>query len=170
MAKRVYNIGDHYDKLTVEGFTDEARVKAICRCDCGRVVQIRPSLLGYNRTNNCGCAPRGKWQGVGQVSKTYFHRTARNARVRGLDFQVSLSYLANLYEKQEGKCALTGLPIPFGKRTAHQSEASLDRVDSTKGYVEGNVQWVHKDVNKMKMDFTTERFLELCALVTALTR
>ena len=28
-------------------------------------------------------------------------------------------------------------------------------------YIEGNVQWVHKDVNVMKWDLTIERFLDL---------
>jgi len=44
--------------------------------------------------------------------------------------------------------------------------ASLDRIDSTKNYTIDNIQWVHKDVNKMKMDFSQEYFIEMCRLVT----
>lgn len=40
--------------------------------------------------------------------------------------------------------------------------ASLDRIDSSKGYIEGNVQWVHKYVNVMKWDFSMEEFLDIC--------
>jgi hypothetical protein len=43
--------------------------------------------------------------------------------------------------------------------------ASLDRIDSKKGYVEGNVHWVHKDVNMMKRNFTEEYFINLCETV-----
>jgi hypothetical protein len=32
----------------------------------------------------------------------------------------------------------------------------MDRIDSNKGYVEGNVQWVYKYVNLMKRDFPQE--------------
>jgi hypothetical protein len=45
--------------------------------------------------------------------------------------------------------------------------ASLDRIDSLVGYIKGNVQWVHKDVNVSKMDFDESYFRQLCAAVTA---
>ena len=40
--------------------------------------------------------------------------------------------------------------------------ASLDRIDSSKGYIEGNVQWVHKSVNIMKCDFSSDIFIGIC--------
>ena len=40
--------------------------------------------------------------------------------------------------------------------------ASLDRIDSEKGYVAGNVHWVHKTVNKMKMEFSVDDFVSVC--------
>jgi hypothetical protein len=43
--------------------------------------------------------------------------------------------------------------------------ASLDRIDSSKGYFKGNVQWIHKDLNVMKMDLTEEKFIDYCKLV-----
>lgn len=39
--------------------------------------------------------------------------------------------------------------------------ASLDRIDGARGYVEGNVWWVHKDVNVMKMDLEVDYFVDL---------
>ena len=39
--------------------------------------------------------------------------------------------------------------------------ASLDRIDSKKGYTIDNIQWVHKDVNKMKMDLQEEDFFRI---------
>lgn len=42
---------------------------------------------------------------------------------------------------------------------------SLDRIDSNKGYVEGNVQWVHKDVNMMKQSYSNERFIGICCMI-----
>jgi hypothetical protein len=38
-------------------------------------------------------------------------------------------------------------------------------IDSSKGYIEGNIQWVHKDINNMKWDFTQEEFINYCKLV-----
>ena len=36
---------------------------------------------------------------------------------------------------------------------------------SNKGYIENNIQLVHKDVNMMKGSLTQERFIELCKMV-----
>jgi hypothetical protein len=43
--------------------------------------------------------------------------------------------------------------------------ASLDRKDSSKGYIKGNVWWVDKRINKLKSDFEQEEFLLLCKKV-----
>ena len=43
--------------------------------------------------------------------------------------------------------------------------ASLDRIDSNKGYTIDNVQWVHKDINKMKMDLEEDVFIDNCKLI-----
>lgn len=37
--------------------------------------------------------------------------------------------------------------------------------EAIKGYVDGNVQWVHKDVNFMKSDLEQSRFIDLCAKI-----
>lgn len=50
-------------------------------------------------------------------------------------------------------------------QTYEEQTASLDRIDSSKGYIPGNVQWVHKDVNKMKLALSEKRLLELCTLI-----
>ena len=50
-------------------------------------------------------------------------------------------------------------------RAPNAVSASLDRIDNTKGYVAGNVQWLHKDINWMKGRFTQPRFLALCRAV-----
>ena len=42
---------------------------------------------------------------------------------------------------------------------------SLDRIDSLKGYAIDNVQWVHKDINKMKNIHSQPAFINICKLV-----
>lgn len=74
--------------------------------------------------------------------------------------------LWNLFEKQERKCAMTGLGLTLRGYGKPPGTASVDRIDSSKGYTKDNIQWVHKDVNKMKMDFTKEYFIEVCRLIT----
>lgn len=98
----------------------------------------------------------------------------RIAAKRGLAFTIDTAYLLELAEKQHRCCAYTGQLLVFPALDRHrkvldvirESTASIDRIDSGKGYIPGNVQWVHKDVNRMKYTFTETRFIELCRLVT----
>jgi hypothetical protein len=50
--------------------------------------------------------------------------------------------------------------------TSKYSTASIDRIDSSKGYILGNIQWVHKDVNFMKRTYSQEYFVKMCKLIT----
>jgi hypothetical protein len=73
-----------------------------------------------------------------------------------------------LFLKQNRKCSISGESILFSKwlhKKGERPTASLDRIDSTKGYIEGNVQWVHKDINMMKSNHTTKKFFNWCKKV-----
>ncbi len=76
-----------------------------------------------------------------------------------------------LFQKQNGICALSGNKIILDRSISQTyrkvylpkiQTASLDRINSTLGYVQGNVQWIHMDVNKMKMDLDENKFIQLC--------
>jgi hypothetical protein len=66
------------------------------------------------------------------------------------------------------KCALSGLELTFesDSKKSIDRNASLDRIDSKKGYIKGNVQWVDKRLNVMKMDLSLDFFLNACKMVT----
>lgn len=87
-----------------------------------------------------------------------------NAAIRGIDWDVDNDYLADLLINQEFKCAMTGWDITA--LNVGNNTASLDRIDSDKGYIEGNVQWVHKMVNMCKQQYTKEEFLNMCEAIT----
>ena len=165
-AQTVCKVGDTFDQLTVTSFEYEGPHRmALCDCSCGGKARRRARLLRHIRTNNCGCAPRGAWTGVGLLSTTSFNRIKRGAQIRNIPFLLDATYLWDLFLKQSKKCALTGIPIVITHSTRKKDTASLDRIDSTKGYTPENVQWVHKDINKMKHNLTQQRFLELCQKV-----
>lgn len=140
------------------------------RCDCGNVRELLSNLLRSGQAQSCGeCGVHYAWKGVGELSGSYFTNTKRGAAKRNLEFNVSKEYLWNLYLKQDRKCVLTGIDIHFvrdrsSKRSSAQT-ASLDRIDSNKGYIEGNVQWVHKTINIMKWHIDQNHFIEMCKLV-----
>lgn len=163
-SRLVAKVGQRFDKLVVTGYdrTDPLRTLAVCRCDCGGTLKQRGEVLHKNKTNNCGCDVRGHWEGCGDLSMTMYGRVLRNAAIRGLTVDVSIEFLWRLYLRQNGRCALSGLPIFLSKRDSVASEASVDRIDSALAYTETNVQWVHKEINMMKQDLSEARFFELC--------
>jgi hypothetical protein len=146
-----------------------------CKCKCGekRYVAIR-SLL-QNNSVSCGCKQvQDQYKGKENFSATLFHRIKSSAIYRKIQFEVTLEYLWNLYLSQDRKCAISGVAIEFWEQKSQNKckdrnrdkTASLDRIDSSKGYIEGNVQWVHKDINFMKYSMTTKKLLEWCKVIT----
>jgi hypothetical protein len=87
------------------------------------------------------------------------------------DIPKLVSYCIDLYDKQNGKCALSGqfLEIPSSdlkKADWRRSNCiSIDRIDSSKGYEEGNMQIVHKDINYMKQEFGQDYYIKMCKAV-----
>jgi hypothetical protein len=97
------------------------------------------------------------------IPNSWFNSKAASAVTRGIEWDLTIEFLWNLYQMQEGLCALSGEPIEWGIKT---HTVSIDRIDSDRGYTEDNVQLVHKDVNFMKGTLSEERFLELCEKIT----
>lgn len=142
----------------------------LCICDCGNESIVRSGCLkGY--TKSCGCLlyKRKKYF---DINLTYYKSIQKNALSRDIKFDVSIDYIWNLFLKQDRKCALSGLELSFRNKIFNKKNiskieqtASLDRIDSTKGYIEGNVQWVHKILNYMKLDLSDSDFIKWCKII-----
>lgn len=133
-------------------------------------VNHKARLLDLSQTGAKG--KRGSnnkaWNGHGQISAKYFTTVRSNAKKRKIPFEITIRYVWDLYLWQNKKCALSGVDIDFAimptDRKIKQT-ASLDRIDSSRGYVEGNVQWVHKIVNVMKWKLSQEEFIAWCQII-----
>jgi len=142
----------------------------LCQCDCGKSKAVPRSGLLSGHTKSCGCrhrtyrAENPKWSGHGEISGQFWTRARRNAKLRDLDFKITIEEGWALFLTQKRKCALSGLVLRFGTPMS-KSTASLDRIDSNHGYINKNVQWIHKSINKMKMDMKEARFIELCTAI-----
>ena len=86
---------------------------------------------------------------------------------RPIELAITIQQAWELFLAQGRKCALSGEPIAFPRINAEKGTASLDRIDSNLGYVLGNVQWVHKDVNIMKNKFDQDYFIGLCVKIAS---
>jgi hypothetical protein len=63
---------------------------------------------------------------------------------------------------------LSGLPLLI--EANQTTTVSLDRIDSSIGYVRGNLQLVTAVVNRMKQEFPQEDFLQMCETITNYTQ
>ncbi|MHA1469847.1 MAG: hypothetical protein ACTSSP_04720 [Candidatus Asgardarchaeia archaeon] len=171
-------IGERYGNLTVLERAKRGQRSYYwrCSCDCGKEIVLTSHTLKYGSHRSCGCLqnPVGQdhpcYKGYKDLSGGLFHKFEFNASRRKLSFRVTKKYLWKLFEKQNRKCALSGINLDLGLRSrkeelARECTASLDRVDNTRGYMKGNVQWVHKHINKMKNIHSQDYFIKLCKLV-----
>lgn len=143
----------------------------MCKCDCGEIIYISSFKIkhGCGMCRKCGRKSSANYlsTGIGELSGSYFGNVLWNAKARKLNFDITKEFAYDLFVKQNGKCAMTGLDISLGGLPGERVEqtASLDRKDCKFGYTEDNVQWIHKDINIMKNDFTYDEFIKYCELV-----
>jgi|LauGreDrversion4_2_1035121.scaffolds.fasta_scaffold1039656_1 hypothetical protein len=128
------------------------------------------AVLSFNENKLCkSCsnsipennAHKGWVKGVLRLS--FAKKYEASALLRDLSWSLDYEYLADLLIKQDFKCSLTGWDIDA--MDSNNNTASLDRIDSTIGYEEGNVQWVHKMVNMCKQQYSQEEFIQMCNAV-----
>lgn len=112
------------------------------------------------QVSNCH---RGWHRGI-RVS--WFNQFKAGAETRGLDWTLTIDDVADVYDKQNGLCALTDESIAFPE-VGHPQKAiaSIDRIDSAKGYVKENIQLVTRQVNMMKQSYSQELFIQTCIKV-----
>lgn len=155
-----------------------------CRCDCDNIVIVRGRYLRNGltvpsrATKSCGCLRQicnkehHAWKGHGDISASVWSSIRNGAkRRRTIEFKLTIEEAWALFLEQNGKCALSGVEISFPRRNRRyegvvNTTASLDRIDSSKPYEAGNVQWVHKEINLMKMNLPQAKFVEWCSKVT----
>lgn len=122
-------------------------------CDCGNQKEINGDELG--RTISCGCtrsAPYG-FMPIHEVFLTYKY----NAKNRQLIFGLSESRLSEFVRSD---CHYCGFSLPTVRPDLQEFVYNgIDRIDNSRGYVEGNVVACCKICNHAKHTMTAEDFL-----------
>ena len=98
-----------------------------------------------------------KWQ---KLTNSIFNRKTRGIRNIAAEWAENKEslreYLKWLYKQQGGKCALSGQEMTFERYC--KSAVSVDRIDSDRGYVKGNIHLTTWWANLMKNDLTLDDF------------
>jgi hypothetical protein len=142
-----------------------------CKCSCGVVRFVRKDSLLDGHTKRCRACGHSKttsalYQGVGLLSGIYFTRLQIAAKTRKIEFNVSIEYLNNLFKIQDGLCALSKVPLILSQSFSDGTQtASVDRINNDLGYTEGNLRWVHKDVNRLRGPLSDEDLIKWCKLI-----
>ena len=178
-GNRVYNVGDVLMNLEILNVYSGGVVTYKVKClNCGNIYHTGHSVLNKKK-NNKGLSVCHKCFEYGMKSKkkhtmctenisySLYNMIERQARLRGIEFNLTPNYLEKIFD---GKCYLSGQPIKLKTlKTTNgkldEGNASLDRINSLKGYVEGNVMWCDKKINIMKNKLNNDEFLVLCETI-----
>lgn len=165
----------HFEWLNrLDSTQKKYQVKYRCK-DCSRIYVCRKhhfaSAISHGRKVKCITCKNVKDSCMLPVvwNKLIFSQK-RNSRV--LEFTITKEYAEEVFRLQEGRCCYTGRVITLQDlhKKDRKGTASLDRIDSNKGYIKGNICWVYggKDfnINLMKLSSSRVTFIRACFEVT----
>ena len=84
-----------------------------------------------------------------------FRSWRKGAKRRGIEFNVDIEYLNNLSKR----CYYTGMELTL--ESNKENTISLDRIDSSKGYIKGNLVFCCESVNYMKGSLSIFQFVDI---------
>lgn len=155
MAEKNYRFAERYCCVCGSVFQPKAQKSVTCSKECYNKSRttfgFSDAVRNYDRIS-------GNWE-------KYF---ARLLAVKERAKTLTTGYLMGLLEEQDERCKLSGekLTCKLKRGYRYWTNASLDRIDGSKGYVEGNIQLVALGVNLSRGGLTVEEYVKWCKLVT----
>ena len=100
----------------------------------------------------------------GRMSALVSNAKAR-AKKKDLPFDLTVGYMVNVWKYQDGKCPLSGRGFGLDQtakfRQVHPDAPSIDRIEPSKGYVEGNVRLLTYHTNVCVNEYGDEILFDL---------
>lgn len=185
-GNRTVQIGDKFGRWTVIGdlVNEQDRYLIPCQCECGNTGLVRESFLLSEKYNGCkkclhqnnyptfrksSANPDVNLKGLSPAWASSINNNLQRGLYRTLTSEITSFDLLAQLEKQNSKCAYTGEPLNVLGFSKLKSNASVDRIDSSRDYTLNNVHWVLKSINLMKNAFSNEEFINLCSKVHIFT-
>ena len=83
---------------------------------------------------------------------------SKSSRKETHDFTITIDDLVELWQRQSGRCAVSGVHMTHHADGLGRKEfnASIDRIDGNRGYVRGNIQLVAYRINILKHTLSTD--------------
>jgi len=142
-----------------------------CGCDINHLrrnycIGAHNILQNCIRCSNIANHPSGM---VGSVRVSWYNSFMKSAATRGYSWGLTPEFVDTMHQEQDGLCYYSGLPIGWDV-SGWNHTASIDRINNDLGYLESNVQLVHKEVNMLRGALSDDRFKELCHLISNKTK
>lgn len=134
-----------------------------------------PSVNGYNEiiTEQDWVCAHNELLEVRSIL-SYLAQNISKARQRNKygTFNIDLDYVFDMGEDQNWDCALTGDPLEFQRggqnwlgKWCNPKSCTIDRIDSSQGYIIGNIQLVTWEANCLKQHLHNDEFKDFCERV-----
>jgi hypothetical protein len=105
-------------------------------------------------------------------SLRYHYSAARKgAGKRNIGFYITEQTIVDLWKKQKGKCALSGVDMTLTHGTPtnpNPTKLSVDRIDNCLGYFPGNVQLITWQANTAKSVWSNQQLIDMCKAIATL--
>lgn len=170
---------------------NDGRKKGKCICDnCGIEFEKPVSEIKRNekleRKNFCSrtCVGKNNVKNFGELKNRYdisqhsdwkkdeytkFRYHYRNILKRDKIVEITMDDLKMVWDEQKGKCPYLGIDLVLSSYSRIVIDpvlsASLDRIDSTKGYIKGNIQWISRAMNYMKNGMSNDDMIRVIDLI-----
>ena len=145
---------------------DRGRAFVRCRCSCEAEEMVSCHHLISGRSTRCKTCnynlrefnKNPHWRGIGETPASIITKASSSAAASNKPFYIDTNYANTLYEDSNKTCMFTGMSI------SHQDDtARLIELDKERGYVEGNVAWVHKSMEPLLRSTSPNELIQLCA-------
>ncbi len=131
----------------------------------GRLDHYKSSIKGDWKCKSCANFTNNFKGKLESMPYTWFEMKRKSGISRGLDWDLEPKDIIELYNNQNKKCALTNWDIGWEDKGL-TATISIDRIDSSKGYIKENIQLLHKDVNMAKQQYSQKYFIDMCLAVS----
>jgi hypothetical protein len=93
------------------------------------------------------------------VFKLRWRTAKQRARLKGFEFNLTIEHIVELFEKQNGLCYISGVELSLEKHSP--KTLSVDRIDSSMGYIIGNIGLCTDFINNSKSNYSLDEFKKL---------
>ena len=188
--KRKDYIGKTIGYLTVLEIFPKGKTK--CQCICGVTRLFNWGDIRRGKTKGCGCRRNTlelralakeraiQFQKEGILNRGYVKKDSKCPfkyilrmlnRPNRKPCNLEIEDLKKVWEESGGVCAYTKIKLilPIGSANPNPvisyKMASIDRIDSSKGYTKGNIQYVSRNINYAKGILSHQEMLDFIDLI-----